>query len=190
MTLPSEFRTRPEPFEGPTSRDAELFAERLAPDQPFLQGELTAHWVLGLAEQSPGGLFLQNEQGAYLYVNSSAAAELGCRAEDLIGRTDEGFFSCITYDEICAQNEKVLAGACVSFECVRESEQGRSVTEFTKRPLRTDDGQIIGIVGTSRNVTRQHDELEERNRLIADLERERQLREGLVAGHTPAIAGQ
>ncbi|SFI24173.1 PAS domain S-box protein [Planctomicrobium piriforme] len=141
----------------------------------------TADLLNAVAESSPDAIFVKDLEGRYLLINPAAARFMGHRAEDILGKEDDSFFSPADAALIGHNDRRVMeTGRQETSEEELTSAGGRRVYLATKFPYRDRDGKISGLVGISRDITdRKHVEAalrdsEERFRTFMD--------------HSPALA--
>ena len=127
-------------------------------------------------EAMPGVLYAKNREGRLLIGNRGTDALLGRSPEDYIGRTDAELLSDPAQAAaVMAADARVMAsGRAEQLEEEISFPDGRRAWWLsTKAPLRNDAGEVIGLVGTSLDITERriaeqhHREIEERYRLAA-----------------------
>ena len=101
-------------------------------------------------------IFAKNRDGRMLYANTATAKVIGRPAEDLIGRRELDWAA----DEgealaIMANDQRIMeAGvADVTEEVFTSPDGSQRVWRSTKVPLRSDDGDVIGLAGVSTDIT-------------------------------------
>ncbi len=95
----------------------------------------------------------------------------GLKASHLVGHTVGEILGSDRVEVHEAASRRVLAGETVVYEWELTSPQGLAVMETSLAPLLGHDGEIIGIVGIDRDLTRRVQAEREIQRLNADLER-------------------
>lgn len=127
-------------------------------------------------EAAPGVVYAKDRQGRMLIGNRGTTELIGMPPEQYVGRTDAEFLA--DPDQaaaIMAVDERIMSSG--------QSEQVEEEVSFpdgthaywlsTKAPLRDAEGQVIGLIGTSLDITQRkldearHRETEERYRLAA-----------------------
>jgi diguanylate cyclase (GGDEF)-like protein/PAS domain S-box-containing protein len=101
-------------------------------------------------------LFMKDTESRFVVVNNAIAADFGLKPEDLIGKTDFDLHPRVLAEKFYADEQQI----------VRSGEPLLDIEEFvldlageekwlstSKVPLRNQSGEIIGIVGISRNAT-------------------------------------
>ena len=116
-------------------------------------------------EAVPGAVYAKDREGRYLMANRGAAGAFGCQPDDLIGRTDVELLSNAEEAGALAANDREVIdqGEPIQLEEVIQHADGRSIAWWsTKEPLRDHDGRVIGLVGTSVDIS-------ERKRMVEAL---------------------
>lgn len=115
-----------------------------------------------LVEHSTGNLYMKDRQGKYLGCNKVFADLLGLPSpEAIIGKTDRDLaLDSLGEDKIQALVEidqlVMNTGQPQVLEEIGIDEEKNLAIYITKKvPLRNDKGEIIGLIGTSINITRQ-----------------------------------
>lgn len=152
----------------------ELLAERES------ELKLRERIIIGFTNALPDLLWSKDTDGRYLWCNQKHVEWLGADSYDeVIGKTDkyfalksrnghgEGYH---TFGELCANSDQECINKRGPF-FAREYGMVRGIwceLAVHKAPLRNDDGEIIGTVGSARNITRQ---IAARERIIEDFEK-------------------
>lgn len=124
-----------------------------------------------ILESTTDFVYMKDRQGRYVTINSAAAAALGKRAADIIGRDDHAIFPPDVAREIMVRERRILAeGTSESFEeTIPLGNQLRHL--FTAKSVCRDaSGRVIGLVGITRDVTpnvRAEEALREAQRRLA-----------------------
>ncbi len=148
---------------------AELTARNLVEDQLRQNYSL----LVAVTEGTSDAVFVKDLRGCYQMINSAGAAFLGRAPEAIIGKADQELFSPETAGAIMNGDRKVIESGQVLTLEERGTIAGVTRTlQATKAPWRDKDGNIIGVVGVSRDITEskaREREIEQFNRLYAVL---------------------
>ena len=151
-----------------------------------------------LVKRSPDKIYFKDRKSRFLMVNESMVRNFkGSSEADLIGKTDYDFFSEEHARQAFEDEQKVIeTGVPVVREAEKETWPDGSITwgSTIKAPLLASDGSTVGVVGITRDVTREklaHDALERHDRLLkkqndtmkADLENARIVQSLLIPGN-------
>jgi PAS domain S-box-containing protein len=146
-----------------------------------------------LIDQIPDLVYVKDRESRFVVANMATAMLMGAaKPDDLIGRSDHDFYPQALADEFRIDERTVLEhGLDISNheERVVDTLGTDRWILTTKRPLRNQDGEIIGLIGVGRDVTMRrraedalhqaHAALKERQR--ADNEEIQRLRAALEA---------
>jgi PAS domain S-box-containing protein len=108
-----------------------------------------------LATGMPGNLYWKNKEGQYLGCNQNLLKTLGFKdSSDMVGKTDEELWP-DQADNLIENDKQVMEiGSPIHLE-ETVALKGRNTLYFTvvKSPLRDEQGNIIGIIGNSIDIT-------------------------------------
>ena len=113
------------------------------------------HYLQSLLDAIPDTVYFKDRRHRFVRVNTAKAREVGGKREELIGKTDFDFFTHEVAEQCRADDERVLQTG----EPILEREeyivlpQRYKTVEVSKYPLRDEQGEIIGTMGISRDVT-------------------------------------
>lgn len=111
---------------------------------------IAAHYAL---KHAPGHIYWKDIDGVYLGSNIEHAQYCGVdNPSDIIGKNDEELFGSDTAALILKTDMKVITTG--KEHVVEESDRGKCFLS-KKIPLKDDNGKIIGVLGTSINITEQ-----------------------------------
>ncbi len=118
------------------------------------EANLTSAKLTTMVEMLPDMFFIKDLDGKYEMVNTAFEKFAGYTREHILGRTDRSFFPREAVDALCDADQNVLDLK----KTVRQDmkiEKGGVVRWFdtVKVPLLDGDGNAIGIMGTSRDIT-------------------------------------
>jgi PAS domain S-box-containing protein len=152
-----------------TSKAAELNA-RLVQENKRLKQERDL--LRALVDNYPDSIYAKDKEARKILANKANVRNMGCKTEaEVLGKTDFELFSPGTAAKLSEDDQKVLAGEPVIDREERlVTTHGKVFWMLTaKIPWRDAEGNIIGIIGGGRNITKQREtELkltEERNLL-------------------------
>lgn len=108
-----------------------------------------------LVESAVDSIIIKDTQGFYTMVNQAFVDLTGRSAEMLLGRSDTDFMSSEESERMMIEDQRVIKeGSTVRGEGMFTLGRKKNVIlEYSKAPIRGDDGEIIGIVIIARDVT-------------------------------------
>ncbi len=105
-------------------------------------------------EGTTDAIFLKNLKGQYLLANSSTLKAIGKAEHEVIGKDDSELFPASSAKVINEADAKVLqSGQPQIAEEYLETSYGVSYWLANKSPYRDSEGNIIGLIGISRDIT-------------------------------------
>lgn len=105
-------------------------------------------------EGTTDAIFLKNLKGQYLLANSAALQAIGRAAPEVIGKDDSELFPAESARVIKEADQSVLqSGQPQIFEEQLETSYGISYWLANKSPYRDQEGNTIGLIGISRNIS-------------------------------------
>jgi PAS domain S-box-containing protein len=132
------------------------------PDQSVLTQEYVRRMCMqNLLDSTEERIFFKDRQGRFLLVNAGMAAVFKRKRPDepiIVGKTDAEFASPQHEATARAIELRVMAtGAASDTQILHETDAGGADewAQTTRLPLRDDDGNIIGVWGTTRDITAQ-----------------------------------
>ncbi len=141
--------------------DRKLAEEGLAAKRELLQSVI---------ETSPDPIFSKNLDGTYRIANQATAHAIGAESLNLIGHHDREFLPPNVLERIENADARALAGETI---VVEETIENAGLTPrtylTTKAPLRGPNGEVIGLVGTARDITERKDNERQRELLVGEL---------------------
>ncbi len=105
----------------------------------------------------PGCVYWKNKKGNYLGCNKNFLEMAGLDSvEELIGKTDHQLCWASQAHKLLKHDEKVMSKGSMSFEETVALANGETLT-FTvvKSPLHDEKGKVIGVIGTSLDISQQ-----------------------------------
>ncbi|WP_435333840.1 PAS domain S-box protein [Haloarchaeobius sp. TZWWS8] len=117
------------------------------------QRQHTRH-LQAIAERTTEAIFIKNLDGRYEFINEAGAAFLGRPPEAVVGRTDRELFDLPPGETHLWTDRKVLETGepVVEDECVMVDGK-EHVFHSEKYPYHDAGGEIVGVMGISRDVT-------------------------------------
>lgn len=118
--------------------------------------ELEASHALlqAIIEGTPDGVFAKDLEGRYLLVNRSGAAALEMTAAEVVGRTDAELVPEDTARTFHLGDQQVIeTGEFVTSEETWLVGGALRTHHVTKAPIHGPEGQVVGVVGISRDIT-------------------------------------
>ncbi|CAD5911892.1 Sensor histidine kinase GacS [Planktothrix tepida] len=106
-------------------------------------------------ESTPTLIFVKDRQGKFLMANSAVLRLLRKSESEVVGKTDaEVLLNLAEAQRIMANDRLVIeTGVVESFEEVADFPEGRRIHLSTKSPYRDENGEIIGLIGISTDIT-------------------------------------
>jgi two-component system, NtrC family, sensor kinase len=109
-----------------------------------------------LINSIPDLIFYKNLEGVYLGCNTYYEKMMGCQAGYVIGKTDEELHN-FRLAEKYRETDKIALeyGGRISYENWMENSQGESILfETRKTPYYGPDGEVMGVIGIGRDITK------------------------------------
>jgi two-component system, sensor histidine kinase and response regulator len=138
-----------------------------------------------LIDSMPDVIFIKDRQSRFVVVNQMVAGVMGTKPEALIGKTDFEFYTPDLAQRYYDDEQAIMqAGeAKINYEEPHLDEHGnRIILSTSKVPLKNSNGEVIGIVGIGRDITRlkrieiqlrkKTEDLQETNRLLEERQEE------------------
>ncbi|TDT15963.1 PAS domain S-box-containing protein/diguanylate cyclase (GGDEF)-like protein [Ilumatobacter fluminis] len=145
---------------------------------PDRSGPLAGQWLgLAVLEHLPAAVWLKDLDGRYLGCNEAFGRYFGAPESEIVGRVDVDFVDEQTAALFRQQDRLAMSSdRPVSNEewVVSATDRSRMLWETTKRLLRDDRGNPIGVLGVAFDITeraRDHQALEERSDALDEAER-------------------
>jgi PAS domain S-box-containing protein len=117
-----------------------------------------AYWLLqAILDNLPDRVYFKDAQSRFVQCNQAVARRVGMKdAKQVIGKTDFDFYSREKAEEFRRDEQKIMqAGQPLldKIEQVTKPDGEVTWTSVSKVPLRDQDGQVMGLVGISRDIT-------------------------------------
>ena len=113
-----------------------------------------------LFQTIPDLIWLKDVQGIYLACNPAFERLYGKKEGEIIGRTDDDFVAPELAEFFRENDRAALAsgGARKNEEWLTFADDGQSfLFETIKIPVKTPDGELVGVMGIARDITRRHE---------------------------------
>ena len=111
-----------------------------------------------IIEGTTDAVYLKDREGRYVEMNSAGAALVGKAVEEIIGKTDAAFFPPDVVRRVAATDRLIMAkGEPLTFDEIAEVDGTSRTFSTTKAVWRGAEGETLGILGISRDVTERLD---------------------------------
>jgi PAS domain S-box-containing protein len=123
--------------------------------QTALAGERASNNLLqSIIEGTSEAVYLKDSQGRYLLMNSAGARLLGYTPQEIVGKTDREVFPAREAEAVMNSDREVMeSGQMLTSEDVLTSAGTPRIYLTTKNPYRDPQGQVIGVLGISLDIT-------------------------------------
>lgn len=125
--------------------------------------------IHALLELAPDGIFVADIEGRYTYVNAAGCAMLGCRRDEIIGRTIFDFISSADADRLIRSKAAMLSGRSDAAEWLLRRKDGSWLPVEVNANI-LPDGQWQGFV---RDISSRKAQQAERDAMFGQMERDR-----------------
>jgi len=105
----------------------------------------------------PDVIYFKDRKGALVLVNQAHAKGLGMKPEDIIGKTDFDFFPRDKARKMAKDDSQVIETGKAMIDKIERATRPDGVDNYvstTKIPVRDEKGNIIGLAGITRDITR------------------------------------
>ena len=107
-----------------------------------------------VAQGSDDAIFVKDAEGRYLLFNRAAGRIVGKSPEEVLGQDDRALFPPEEAEQLMDSARRLMAeNRTVRMEQSLTTADGPRIFLTTKKPLRDEHGQVIGMFGISRDVT-------------------------------------
>jgi PAS domain S-box-containing protein len=112
-----------------------------------------------ILDSSPDIILYKDNHGKYLGCNPEFERRCGHLAQDIIGKTDDQLFPADVANLYMRQDREILQSGQPgkTTEWVEYPDGTRILIDKSKVPIRTPDGNVIGLLGSCRNVTAEYE---------------------------------
>jgi diguanylate cyclase (GGDEF)-like protein/PAS domain S-box-containing protein len=109
-------------------------------------------------EGTTDAIYVKDLQSRYVMINASVARIFGRSAEEIIGKSDLDLFSPETAKQIIEDDRQIVrSGQTQTFEELATIKEITRTYLSTKGPWRNHQGEIVGIIGISWDITERKD---------------------------------
>jgi two-component system cell cycle sensor histidine kinase/response regulator CckA len=131
----------------------------------------TTDLLQAIAEWTPDAVFIKDRSGRYLLFNPAAAHFVGRPVEEVLGRDDTQLFSPESSLVVMQRDQEVMASGIMETREEELTAAGvKRVFLATKAPYRDNQGNIVGLIGISRDITERKRAEAERDHLLTRLQ--------------------
>jgi len=124
-----------------------------------------------LLDHLPQKICLKDVNSVYTFCNQSFAADLKKKPEEIAGKTDYDFYPAEWAEKLAAEDRRILAAGSPENREEQFGCEGKSTLFHTvKMPVKDGNGEIMGILGVSWEITEQKRKEEELKRICEHLE--------------------
>src|SRR3954471_2549545 len=127
------------------------------PGRARAQGDPDRDHILlrAVLNEIPDPIFLKDRDGRMLMANRAALNVIGKPAEEVLGKTSSEYLDNPQLGfELLKSDHRVLeTGVAESAEQVLPGRAGPRLFLTTKSPFRDDEGNLIGLIGFSQDIT-------------------------------------
>jgi two-component system cell cycle sensor histidine kinase/response regulator CckA len=107
-----------------------------------------------VTDGTPDAVFVKDREGKYLLFNPAASRFVGKPVEEVLGRDDGSLFGQSDARRVMDRDRQVMeSGEAETDEEVLTAAGVTRVYQATKGPYRDDHGNVIGVIGISRDIT-------------------------------------
>ena len=121
-----------------------------------LEQNVLCNMLLAMMQHIPDSIYFKDRQGRFLYVSAEKANHCGKNSGEMIGKTDYDFMPEEEARVAYADDVKVMETGepIINKEEKRVRSDGTEIWNLvTKVPWRDEQGQIVGLIGVSRDIT-------------------------------------
>lgn len=117
------------------------------------RAEHSAQQMQALGDATPGLLYMKDRQGRMVWCNRAVLQALGRPADEVIGRTDTEFVGDDEQARVIEAHDRAVMERGQSLTSEETLRQPPRTYLSTKTPWRNANGQVVGLVGVSLDIT-------------------------------------
>ncbi|MGZ8253824.1 MAG: PAS domain-containing protein [Burkholderiaceae bacterium] len=135
-----------------------------------------------IAEQTDDLLFVKDREGRTVMANRAMLKVLGKHAREVIGHTDREFLDDELQAQLVTENDRRIMDGGRQEVVEEELTMGGKLDTWlsAKAPYRDESGEVLGLIGISRNITERKRAHEAQRRLAAVAEAQRAQLQAIV----------
>jgi len=133
-----------------------------------------------LIDNLPDTIYIKDRQSRFIVGNKKVAAVMGTVPKNLVGKTDFDFYTYDLASRFYNDEQTIIKTGKpkINYEEPGLDEQGnRIIKSTTKVPLKNKNGEVVGLVGIGRDITRLKNTEKELRKKSEDLQETNQLLE-------------
>lgn len=117
-------------------------------------------------------IYVKDRDSRIMLANPATLAVLGLPLEAVLGKNDTEYYENVDEARAIVANDRriIETGRPLSTEEVFTGPQGRRVYSTIKSPLRNEQGEIVGIIGVSRDITERQQTEQQVRQLLQEAE--------------------
>lgn len=132
-------------------------------------------------------VWMKDREGRFLAVNRAIAEANGCTMADLIGKTDHEVWPRDVADRYRADDAEVISRRCQKTTVEALATVPGTIYEIFRTPILDEDGEVLGTVGFSRDISDQKRLEAAREAALAEAERLARVRREFLANMSHEI---
>ncbi|MBS2033363.1 PAS domain-containing protein [bacterium] len=124
--------------------------------QAHLGQQKLSRLLQSVSEATQDALFVKDPAGRYTWLNQATSRHMGKPVEEILGQDDSGFFPANEVRMLTARHQEILKTGIAEITEENLTCQGQPRTFLsTRAPYLDENGNPVGIIGISRDITAQ-----------------------------------